>query len=268
MPLLAVLPGTGGLTRLTDKRRVRRDLADVFCATEEGVRGQRAVQWRLVDEVVLPSAWEARIAERAMQLAERSDRPADAAGITLPGLQREFATDGVRYSHVRVAFDRRRPPRHDHPGRADCGPAGRCRRHSRGRRAILAAAAGARTGRRAAASALQRAGTRHCIVFRSEGDPRCRAGRRRAAGGASGRLAGARNPPLPEARAEARGHDLAQPDRADRAGRLLRRHAGGTGLCRRPRADVCRHARRRQCPAGQPASLGVEFRRLSDGQRP
>jgi benzoyl-CoA-dihydrodiol lyase len=106
MPLLAVLPGTGGLTRLTDKRRVRRDLADVFCTTEEGVRGQRAVQWRLVDEVVPPSAWEARIVARATELAQRSDRPTDAAGIALPPLQRAFSEDGVRYSHVDVAFDR------------------------------------------------------------------------------------------------------------------------------------------------------------------
>ncbi len=67
LPLLAVLPGTGGLTRLTDKRKVRRDLADVFCTTEEGVRGQRAVQWRLVDEVVPPSTWEAKVSQRALR---------------------------------------------------------------------------------------------------------------------------------------------------------------------------------------------------------
>ncbi|MFZ4411161.1 MAG: enoyl-CoA hydratase-related protein, partial [Paracraurococcus sp.] len=71
-PLLAVLPGTGGLTRITDKRRVRRDLADVFCSVEEGVRGRRAVEWRLVDEVVPPSAWEARVAERAREYAAQT----------------------------------------------------------------------------------------------------------------------------------------------------------------------------------------------------
>ena len=64
-----MLPGTGGLTRLTDKRKVRRDRADVFCTTEEGVRGRRAVEWRLVDEIVPPSAWEARVRERALALA-------------------------------------------------------------------------------------------------------------------------------------------------------------------------------------------------------
>ena len=71
LPLLAVLPGTGGLTRLTDKRKVRRDLADVFCTTEEGVRGQRAVEWRLVDEVVPPSAWEAKVRRARCELADR-----------------------------------------------------------------------------------------------------------------------------------------------------------------------------------------------------
>ena len=106
LPLLAVLPGTGGLTRLTDKRMVRRDRADVFCSTEEGVRGRRAVDWRLVDEVVPPSAWEAKLRERALALAEMSDRPADAKGVVLAPLQRTFGHDGVVYTHVRAAFDR------------------------------------------------------------------------------------------------------------------------------------------------------------------
>src|SRR5499425_594228 len=77
-PLLAVLPGTGGLTRVTDKRKVRRDLADVFCTVEEGVRGRRAVEWRLVDEVVAKSKWEQSLKEAARRLATQSDRPADA----------------------------------------------------------------------------------------------------------------------------------------------------------------------------------------------
>ena len=105
-PLLAVLPGTGGLTRLTDKRRVRRDLADLFCTTEEGVRGKRAVQWRLVDEVVPPSSFEAIVRAQAETAAARSDRPADAHGIVLGPLQRVFADDAVTYSHVRVALRR------------------------------------------------------------------------------------------------------------------------------------------------------------------
>jgi benzoyl-CoA-dihydrodiol lyase len=106
MPLLAVLPGTGGLTRVTDKRGVRRDLADLFCSLEEGVRGRRAVEWRLVDEVVPPSRWAETVAARARELAATSDRPAEARGIVLTPLDRRFGEDFVRYRHVRVALDR------------------------------------------------------------------------------------------------------------------------------------------------------------------
>jgi benzoyl-CoA-dihydrodiol lyase len=105
LPLLAVLPGTGGLTRLTDKRRVRRDRADIFCTAEEGVRGKRAVDWRLVDEVVPPSAWEAKVRERAMELTERSDRDG-VKGVVLTSLQRTISDDAIVYQHVQVALDR------------------------------------------------------------------------------------------------------------------------------------------------------------------
>ncbi len=105
-PLLAVLPGTGGLTRLTDKRRVRRDRADVFCSMEEGMRGKRAIEWRLVDEIAPPSVWEARVAARAAALAAKSDRPTDATGIALTPITRSITGDGVTYAHVCVAFDR------------------------------------------------------------------------------------------------------------------------------------------------------------------
>ena len=105
LPLLGVLPATGGLTRLTDKRMVRRDRADVFCSTEEGVRGRRAVEWRLVDEVVPPSAWEAKLSEHAAAMTALSDRPESAEGIVLAPLQRDFSDDGVTYSHVRVSYD-------------------------------------------------------------------------------------------------------------------------------------------------------------------
>src|SRR5213595_301634 len=81
LPLLAVLPGTGGLTRVTDKRKVRRDRADVFCTTEEGIKGRRAVEWRLVDEVVSGSKLEQAVSERAKEFAARSRRPSDAKGI-------------------------------------------------------------------------------------------------------------------------------------------------------------------------------------------
>jgi benzoyl-CoA-dihydrodiol lyase len=105
LPLLAVLPGTGGLTRLTDKRRVRRDRADIFCTAEEGVRGKRAVEWRLVDEVVPPSAWEAKIGERALALAARSDRDG-VKGITLTPLQRSITAETILYPHVQATLDR------------------------------------------------------------------------------------------------------------------------------------------------------------------
>ena len=105
-PLLAVLPGTGGLTRLTDKRKVRRDRADQFCLVEEGIRGQRAIEWRLVDELVPPSAWQDAVAQRAAAFAARSDRPHDAEGIVLTPLEREISDDALTYQHVRVALDR------------------------------------------------------------------------------------------------------------------------------------------------------------------
>jgi benzoyl-CoA-dihydrodiol lyase len=102
LPLLAVLPGTGGLTRVTDKRKVRRDHADVFCTTEEGIRGKRAVEWRLLDEVVPNSKIDAVVAERASALAEKSDRPRDAKGIALKPLDRQVAPTGVDYWAVSV----------------------------------------------------------------------------------------------------------------------------------------------------------------------
>jgi benzoyl-CoA-dihydrodiol lyase len=107
VPLLGVLPGTGGLTRLTDKRRVRRDRADAFCATEEGLRGARALDWRLVDEIVMPSAWEGKIRERALALAATSDR-SEAKGIALPPLERRITADAIAYRYVRIDCDRAR----------------------------------------------------------------------------------------------------------------------------------------------------------------
>jgi benzoyl-CoA-dihydrodiol lyase len=107
VPLLGVLPGTGGLTRLTDKRRVRHDLADIFCTTSEGVRGQRAKEWRLVDEVVKPQQFTAHVAARALELAAASDRPRDAHGVALTPLKRVDEADGYRYECVDVRLDTR-----------------------------------------------------------------------------------------------------------------------------------------------------------------
>src|SRR5882724_11458826 len=106
LPLLAVLPGTGGLTRVTDKRKVRRDRADVFCTTEEGIKGKRAVDWRLVDEVVPGSKLDEAVAARARQLAAQSDRPAGEQGIALPALERRIDANAREYKHVSVAVDR------------------------------------------------------------------------------------------------------------------------------------------------------------------
>jgi benzoyl-CoA-dihydrodiol lyase len=106
VPLLGVLPGTGGLTRVTDKRRVRKDRADIFATRPEGVRGRQAVEWKLVDEVIPKRQWDEKVAERAAAAAARSNRPAGARGITLTPLQREETADGIRYRHVDARFDR------------------------------------------------------------------------------------------------------------------------------------------------------------------
>ncbi|MEM8794806.1 MAG: 2,3-epoxybenzoyl-CoA dihydrolase [Pseudomonadota bacterium] len=106
-PLLAVLPGTGGLTRVTDKRKVRRDLADVFCTFEEGLKGRKALDWKLVDEVVKNSEFDEKVRARAEDFAAKSPRPAGATGIELKHLSRTFGDDGaISYSAVEVSIDR------------------------------------------------------------------------------------------------------------------------------------------------------------------
>jgi benzoyl-CoA-dihydrodiol lyase len=106
VPLLGVLPGTGGLTRVTDKRHVRHDLADLFCTSVEGVRGQKAKDWRLVDDIAKPAQFAARVQERALQLAAGSDRPADGKGVALTPLNRTIDADALHYGHVTVQIDR------------------------------------------------------------------------------------------------------------------------------------------------------------------
>src|SRR5436190_6010784 len=108
VPLLAVLPGTGGLTRLVDKRKVRRDRADFFCTLEEGIKGQRAVEWRLVDEVVPRSRLEETFKHRAAELAARSDRPKSAPGVALTPLPRPIHGDRGSYSPSACVVDRSR----------------------------------------------------------------------------------------------------------------------------------------------------------------
>ncbi|MNK53422.1 Benzoyl-CoA-dihydrodiol lyase [compost metagenome] len=106
VPLLGVLPGTGGLTRVTDKRRVRHDHADIFCTLVEGVRGQRAKDWRLVDDVVKPARFEAAVRERALALAQGSDRPAGEPGVALTPLARTETADRLSYQYVDIQLDR------------------------------------------------------------------------------------------------------------------------------------------------------------------
>ncbi|MGJ8626081.1 MAG: 2,3-epoxybenzoyl-CoA dihydrolase [Sulfitobacter sp.] len=106
VPLLAVLPGTGGLTRVTDKRKVRRDLADVFCSIEEGVKGKRAVEWRLVDEVIANSKFDETVVERAKEMAAASGKADVAKGIDLSPITRNFSDDTVTYSTVEVTLHR------------------------------------------------------------------------------------------------------------------------------------------------------------------
>jgi benzoyl-CoA-dihydrodiol lyase len=106
VPLLGVLPGTGGLTRLVDKRKVRRDLADMFCTNPDGVKGERAKQWGLVDEFAPPAKFPELTRTHAQKLVESSSRPADAMGIKLNPLQRRIDEDGYHYQHVAMTFDR------------------------------------------------------------------------------------------------------------------------------------------------------------------
>ncbi len=106
LPLLGVLPGTGGLTRVTDKRKVRRDHADMFCTNPDGVRGQRAKEWRLVDDAVKPQQFAEHIKQRALKLAGQSDRPAGAKGVILTSLSKTSDEAGLHYGYVDVLWNR------------------------------------------------------------------------------------------------------------------------------------------------------------------
>ena len=106
LPLLGVLPGTGGLTRVSDKRHVRRDLADYFSTRAEGIGGKKAVQWRLVDEAVPRPRWDETVAERAAELAARSGRPQDAEGVALTEVSKTHDDDAITYDHIEAKLDR------------------------------------------------------------------------------------------------------------------------------------------------------------------
>src|SRR5262249_25574478 len=184
--LLGVLPGTGGLTRVVDKRKVRRDRADYFSTTAEGVRGQRAADWQLVDEVVPRSRFQARVRERAVALARRSDRPAGAAGIELPPPRRRGTAGGLEDGHRPALVARARAARRS----AAHEPRGvRPRRRERvGHRRL----AGARRRDPPPPAERARGGTRAAADRgRPAGGPR----RRRRPGRAPRALAGPRDPP-------------------------------------------------------------------------
>ena len=134
VPLLAVLPGTGGLTRVVDKRKVRRDHADYFCTIEEGIKGKRAVQWRLVDEIVPNSKLEAKVAERAKEFAAASKRNGGGKGISLTPLSRTIDDDGHSLSPCQRRHRPHSAHRHHYDRGARAHPACRCRRHDRARR--------------------------------------------------------------------------------------------------------------------------------------
>ena len=245
LPLLAVLPGTGGLTRVSDKRKVRRDLADVFCTTEEGVQGKRAVEWRLVDAVVPGSKFEETVAARAKEFAAQSPRTAQGPGIKLTPLKRTFVADGIEYDTRRGRIRARRAHRHHHVARPDDAAARVGRRHGGARRRVLAAQARARARRRDPAYPPQRARYRRDRVQvrrRSGAGARLRRIPRRQ----QGSLAGARDPAFVEARAQARRPHLALAGDADRAGLVLCRHARRTAVRQRPLLHADRTARRRQ----------------------
>ncbi|MBS0223549.1 MAG: benzoyl-CoA-dihydrodiol lyase [Proteobacteria bacterium] len=133
LPLLAVLPGTGGLTRLVDKRLVRRDHADFFCTTAEGVRGKRAREWRLIDKLIPPSKLVDETKKIAEEIAAKSRRPRDARGIVLPAVERTIEGDTIRYPHLTIEVDRDRRAAHFRiSGPTTPAPAGTADVHTQG----------------------------------------------------------------------------------------------------------------------------------------
>ena len=198
VPLLAVLPGTGGLTRLVDKRGVRKDLADVVATRSEGVRGKTAQAWRLVDEVAPPSRFDATVRERARAAAARSRRLPGGPGIELTPLARQVSETHISYPNVTADLDRAAGLVDDHRARpAGRGPGGRGR-PARAGRVVLAAGDVPGTRRPHPVAAHQRGGARH-LGHQDQRRPRPGARPRAPARGGGGRgLAGQRDQALPE----------------------------------------------------------------------
>ena len=233
VPLLGVLPGTGGLTRLTDKRHVRHDLADVFCTTSEGVRGEKALAWRLVDAIAKPAQFEAKVKERALALADASERPRSAKGVALTPIERVIEADALRYSHLTVTIDRgARAATFVIKGPTRGAAAGR-RGNRRSGRGLVSARARPRARGRDPVDAHQRARYRRVV---DEDGRRARGGSRdgRDASHAQRPLAGARNHRLSAPHFEPARRHLAQPVRARRRGLVLRRHPARSRARLRP----------------------------------
>ncbi len=264
VPLLAVLPGTGGLTRLVDKRRVRRDRADVFCTLEEGVKGKRAVEWGFVDEVVPRSRLAETTRQRAQELAARTDRPKGARGIALTPLERTIESARIRYRFVTCEIDRAR-------GRAEITVQGPDTAPPTDVAAIHAAGVGfwpLAVARELDDLILHLRANEEAIglwVLRTTGDPeRVEAHDRLLADHAGDWLV---NPPLSQAHAEASRRVVALDLRPDRARLVLHGHAARAGAGRRPLVHAGRPARGRRHAAGYRAAHVDELRRLSDVQR-
>ena len=253
VPLLAVLPGTGGLTRVVDKRKVRRDHADFFCTIEEGIKGKRAVAWRLVDEIVPNSKLEGKVADRAKEFAASLEAQRHRQGHHADPAQPHHR----RQRHpLRFCQCRHRPRRadRDHLDQgAGSRPACRYRRPDRARRVVLAAAGGARARRCDPSSAHQRTRNRDAAV---QAPRRCRqcGGLRRLPRSQQGALAGQRDQALLEAGVEAHRRHLAHAGDAGRARLLLRRHARRTRVRRRPLLHADRLAAGRQPRAARRSS--------------
>jgi len=259
VPLLAVLPGTGGLTRVVDKRRVRRDHADFFCTVTEGVRGKRALNWRLVDELVPRSRLAEGAHERAEEFAAASDRPKDAKGIELVPLNRTFGDDEISYDRISVSFDRDLGLANiTVRGPAAPPPADIAAIHAQG--AAFWPLALARELDDLILHLRSNEPEIGTWVLKTHGDTAAVEAADKALADNADDLAGPRDHPLSEAGVQADRHDVAQPDRADRTGKLFHRHASGTRLGRGPQLHAGRHLRGVQPAGSDTAPDGDEFR--------
>ena len=263
VPLLAVLPGTGGLTRVVDKRKVRRDHADFFCTIEEGIKGKRAVAWRLVDEIVPNSKLEAKVAERAKEFAAASKRNGNGKGIALAPLKRTIDENSIQYGFVSVDIDRAariatisiKAPETAPPADIDGLIAqGASFWPLQVARELDDAILHLRINELEIAMLLFKSHGERANVLAFDAFPRRQ----------QGALAGQRNQAVLEARAEAHRRHLAHAGDAGRARLLLCRHAGRTRVRRRPLLHADWRAAGRQPPAAGDRADRDELWALSD----